>query len=134
MKLIMIQSSNSTDLNVPNDECDNYNPTPAIVAAVTASTLIVIVVVIACIVTCIMRRGNRRKQGERLHVCEKEMYELADRTDDAETKEQCRQSAKEYGNAARRRLETDEGDLQKGAIDNPTQPGSTSDDGSAITN
>jgi len=131
----MIQSSNSTELNVPNDECDNYNPTPAIIAAVAAAaTLIMIAVVIACIVTCIMRRGNRRKQGERLHVCEKEMYELADRTDDAETKERCRQSANEYGNAARWRLETDEGDLQKGTIDNPTQPGSTSDDGSAITN
>jgi len=66
-----------------------------------------------------MRRGNRTKRGERLHVCEKEMYELADRIDDAETKERCRQSANEYGNAARQRLETDEGDLQEeGAIDN----------------
>lgn len=49
-----------------NDECDNYNPTPAIVAGVAAATLIVIVVVIVCIVTCVIviKKRNPRKQAK----------------------------------------------------------------------
>jgi len=124
---------------VPNDECDNYNPTPAIVAAagVAAATLIVIVVVIVCIVTCVIviKKRNPRKQAKILYANAKEMHEKADNTDDGEARQSYRQSAIKYEDAAVRRLETDNGDLQEeGAIDNPTQPGSISDDGSDIIN
>jgi len=113
---------------VPNHECDNYNPTLAIVAGVAAATLIVIVVVIACIVTCVIVKGNRRKQAEILYAHAEEMHKKADNTDDGEARQSYRQSAIKYEDAAVRRLETDEGDLREGAIDNPTHPGSTTDD------
>jgi len=120
---------------MPNDECDNYNPTLAIVTGVAAATLIVIAVVIACTITCmiVIKRGNRRRQAEILYAHSKEMHEKADNTDDGEARQSYRQSAIKYEDAAVQGLETDEGDLQEeGAIDNPTHPGSTTDDKSAI--
>ena len=116
------------DLNVPNEECDDYDPTIAIVVAVAAAALIVIAAVIACSVTCIivMKRRNRKTQAETLHAHEREMEEKAENTDDGEAKQVYLQIATKDADAARRRLETDEGEiLEEGAIDNPTQPGST---------
>jgi len=94
---------------VPNDECDNYNPTPAIVAGVAAATLIVIVVVIVCIVPCVIviKKRNPRKQAKIFYANAKEMHEKADNTDDGEARQSYRQSAIKYEDAAVRRLETD---------------------------
>ena len=67
-----------------------------------------------------IKGGNRRKQAEILYDHSKEMHEKANNTDDGEARQSYRQSAIKYEDAAVRRLERDEGDLQEeGAIDNP---------------
>jgi len=79
------------------------------------------------------KEKESKKTSKILYANAKEMHEKADNTDDGEARQSYRQSAIKYEDAAVRRLETDKGDLQEeGTIDNPTQPGSISDDGSAI--
>ena len=117
------------DLNMPNEECDDYDPTIAVVAAIAAATLIVIAAVIACFVirVMVMKRRNRKTQAETLHAHEREMEEKAENTADGEAKQVYLQIATKDADAARRRLETDEAEIQEeGAIDNPNYQSSFS--------